>query len=106
MCRGDTAIPSRNPSGTTDTVDKARPVKTIKVTTAQREVLEILSRRDISAIRRNPKLVASAKHLLAACRKTIKKLESIPEYANKKKRATAYRRIIALCEAAIEKSRD
>jgi len=80
-------------------------VKTVKVTNAQREVLEILSRRDVNAIRKNPHLVSGAKHLLAACRKTIKKLEDIPEFANKKKRATAYKRIIALCEEAIAKTR-
>jgi hypothetical protein len=80
-------------------------LKTIKVTSAQRQVLEVLSRRDLSAIRKNPKVVAGAKHLLIACKKTIKKLEEIPEYANRKKRATAYKRIIAMCEDAIEKSR-
>lgn len=80
-------------------------MKTIKVTNAQRQVLEILSRRDLNTIRKNPKLVAGAKHLLIACKKTVKKLEAIPEYANKKKRATAYRRIIAVCTEAIEKTR-
>jgi len=80
-------------------------VKTVKVTNAQRQVLDVLSRRDVNAIRKNPKLVAGAKHLLIACKKTIKKLESIQEYANRKKRATAYNQIIALCKDAIEKSR-
>lgn len=80
-------------------------MKTVKVTHAQRQVLEILSRRDLNTIRKNPNVVSGAKHLLIACRKTIKKLESIPEYANKKKRATAYKRIIALGTEAIEKSR-
>lgn len=80
-------------------------MKMIKVTNAQRQVLEILSRRDLNTIRKNPKLVAGAKHLLIACKKTVKRLEAIPEYANKKKRATAYRRIIAVCNQAIEKSR-
>jgi hypothetical protein len=80
-------------------------MKTVKVTNAQRQVLEILSRRDINAIRKNPNLVSGAKHLLAACKKTIRKLEAMPEYANKKKRGTAYKRIISLCQAAIEKTR-
>lgn len=80
-------------------------MKTIKVTHAQRQVLEILSRRDLNAIRKNPNLISGAKHLLMACKKTIKKLEAIPDYANRKKRATAYKRIIALCTDAIEKSR-
>jgi hypothetical protein len=77
-------------------------MKTIKVTGAQHKVLQILSRKDISAIRRNPKLVPGAKHLLLACKKTIKKLEGIPQYTSRKKRETVYRRIIALCSKAIE----
>lgn len=76
-------------------------MKTIKVTSAQHKVLQILTRKDISAIRRNPKLVAGAKHLLLACRKTIKKVEDIPQYASRKKRETVYRRIVALCRKAI-----
>lgn len=82
-----------------------RALKTIKVTNAQRQVLAVLSRRDLATIRKNPKVVSGARHLLIACKKTIKKLEAIPEFANRKKRTTAYKRIIALCEGAIEKSR-
>ena len=76
-------------------------MKMVKVTGAQHKVLQILSRKDISAIQRNPALVAGAKHLLLACKKTIKKVEEIPQYAARKKRETAYRRIIALCRKAI-----
>jgi hypothetical protein len=76
-------------------------MKNVKVTGAQHKVLQILSRKDISAIRRNPKLVAGAKHLLAACTKTINKVEGIPQYASRKKRETAYRHIVALCRKAI-----
>ena len=77
-------------------------MKNVKITGAQHKVLEILSRKDISAIRRNPKLVAGAKHLLLACKKTIKKVEEIPQYASRNKRETAYRRIVALCGKAID----
>ncbi len=78
-------------------------MKTVKVTGAQHKVLlQILSRKDISAIQRNPQLVAGAKHLLLACRKTIKKVEEIPQYASRKKRETVYRRIVALCRKAID----
>ncbi len=77
-------------------------MKNLKVTGAQHKVLQILSRKDISAIRRNPKLVAGAKHLLLACKRTIKKLEEIPQYASRKKRDTAYRRIVAVCRKAID----
>ena len=76
-------------------------MKSVKVTGAQHKVLQILSRKDIYAIQRNPKLVASAKHLLLACKTTIKKVEDIPQYASRRKRETAYRRIVALCRKAI-----
>ena len=77
-------------------------MKNMKVTGAQFKVLQILSRKDVSAIHRNPKLVPGAKHLLLACKKTIRKVEEIPQYASRKKRETAYRRIVALCRKAIE----
>ena len=77
-------------------------MKNLNVTGAQHKVLQILSRKDISAIRRNPKLVAGAKHLLLACKRTIKKLEEMPQYASRKKRDTAYRRIVAVCRKAID----
>jgi hypothetical protein len=77
-------------------------MKNLKVTGAQHKVLQILSRKDISAIRRNPKLIAGAKHLLLACKRTIKKLEEMPQYASRKKRDTAYRRIVAVCRKAID----
>jgi hypothetical protein len=81
---------------------KGIAMKNVKVTGAQHKVLQILSRKDISAIQRNPKLVAGAKHLLLACKKTVKKVEEIPQYASRKKRETAYRRIVALCREAID----
>jgi hypothetical protein len=77
-------------------------MKTVKVTGAQHKMLQILSRRDIYAMQKNPKLVTGAKHLLLACKKTIKKVEDIPQYASRKKRETAYRRIVALCRKAID----
>ena len=77
-------------------------MKTIRVTGAQFKVLEILSRKDISAIRKNPKLVPGTKHLLLACKKTIKNVGAIPYYASRKKRETAYKRIVALCQKAID----
>jgi hypothetical protein len=77
-------------------------MKNIKVTGAQHKALQILSRKDIAAIRKNPKLVAGSKHLLLACKRTIKKVGEIPQYASRKKRETAYRRIVALCQKAID----
>lgn len=77
-------------------------MKSVKITSAQHKALQILSRKDISAIRKNPKLVPGAKHLLLACRKIIKKVGEIPQYASRKKRETAYKRIVALCQKAID----
>ena len=77
-------------------------MKSIKVTGAQLKALETLSRKDISAIRKNPKLVSGAKHLLLACKKTIKNVGAIPHYASRKKRETAYKRIVTLCQKAID----
>ncbi len=77
-------------------------MKSVKITSAQHKVLQILSRKDISAIRRNPKLVSGAKHLLIACKRTVKKVGEMPQYAARKKRETAYRRIAALCQKAID----
>jgi len=76
-------------------------MRNVKITSAQHKVLQILSRKDIYAIQKNPKLVASAKHLLLACKKIIKKVDDIPQYASRKKRETAHRRIVALCRKAI-----
>jgi hypothetical protein len=77
-------------------------MKSLKITGAQHKALQVLSRKDISAIRKNPKLVSGAKHLLLACKKTVKKVSEIPQYASRKKRETAYRRIVALCQRAID----
>ena len=77
-------------------------MKNVKLTGAQHKALQILSRRDIAAIRKNPKLVAGSKHLLLACKRTIKKVGEIPQYASRKKRETAYKRIVALCQKAID----
>ena len=79
-------------------------MKVVKVTRAQKQVLLQLTRQDINAIRRNPKLVSGAKVLLLACKKILKKVQAIPEYANRKKRATAHKRIVTLCQKAIERA--
>jgi hypothetical protein len=81
---------------------RERTLKKIVVTGAQQKALLILSRKDIAAIRKNPKLVSGSKHLLLACKRTIKKVGAIPQYASRKKRETAYKRIVALCQKAID----
>jgi hypothetical protein len=78
-------------------------MNSLKVTRAQKKILLLLSRQDISTIRKNPRLVSGARQLLMACKKIIKKIEAIPQYAGRKKRETAHRRIVALARKAIDK---
>jgi hypothetical protein len=77
---------------------------TVKVTRAQYRALQQLSRRDINTIRKHPQLVAAARDLLKACRKVVKRVEGLAEHASRRKRRTAYRKIIAVCEKAIERA--
>ena len=79
-------------------------MKTMKVTRAQKAVLELLSRKDIAALRKNPSLVAASREMAAACRKIIRKVETIPEYSSRKRRATTYRRIVTLARHALHKA--
>jgi hypothetical protein len=79
-------------------------VKTMKVTRAQKAVLESLSGKDIAALRKNPALVAASKEMIAACRKIIRKVEAIPEYSSRKRRVTTYRRIATLARHALHKA--
>ena len=79
-------------------------MKTVKVTRAQYKALQQLSRRDINTIRKHPQLVGAARDLLKACRKVVKRVESLTEYASRGKRKTAYKKIIATCEKAIERA--
>ena len=79
-------------------------MKTVKVTRAQYKALQYLSRRDINTIRKHPQLVGAARDLLKACRKVVKRVESLTEYASRRKRKTAYKKIIAVCEKAIARA--
>lgn len=79
-------------------------MKTMKVTRGQKAVLELLSKRDIAALRRNPALVAASREMAMACRKIIRKVEAIPEYSSRKRRATTYRRIVTLARHALHKA--
>lgn len=79
-------------------------MKTVKVTRAQYKALQQLSRKDINTIRKHPRLVAAARDLLKACRKVVKRVEGLSEYASRRKRRTAYKKIIAVCEKAIERA--
>ena len=77
-------------------------MKTVKVTRGQHRVLQSLTRKDIRTLRKYPKILAEAKLLLRTCKKVIKRIESIPEHANRRKRQTAYKRVIGICRKAIE----
>ena len=79
-------------------------MKTVRLSQARHKVLQALSRKDINTLRRHPGILIATRHLLRACKKVIKRVESIPEYANRHKRQTAYRRIVSLCQKAIEKA--
>lgn len=79
-------------------------MRKIKVTRAQHRVLQQLSRKDINTIRKNPGIVAAAKNLLRACRKVIERIETIPEHASRRKRATAFDRVVRICKKALDKA--
>ena len=79
-------------------------MKSVKVTRSQYRVLQVLSRKDINTLRKNPAIVSAAKDLLRACRKVVKRVEAIPEHASRRKRRTAYKKIVAACEKAIARA--
>lgn len=78
-------------------------MKTIKVARSHFHVIQALSRKDIAILRKHPKILAESKQLLHACKTVIKKIEIIPEHASRRKRQTAYKRIISICRKAIDR---
>jgi hypothetical protein len=78
-------------------------MRSIKVTAGQYRALQKLTRKDVGTLKKYPKILAEARHLLRACRKVIKRIEAIPEHANRRKRATAYKHVIKICEDAIDR---
>jgi hypothetical protein len=79
-------------------------MKTVKLSQGQYKALQALSRKDINTLRRHPGIVSAARQLLRACRRVIRRVESLPEYASRRKRQTAYRHIASVCQKAIEKA--
>lgn len=77
-------------------------MKTVKVTRGQYHVLQNLSRKELATLRKYPKILVESKRLLRACKNVVKKIEAIPEHANRRKRQTAYKRIISICQKAID----
>jgi 5-bromo-4-chloroindolyl phosphate hydrolysis protein len=76
-------------------------MKTIKVTRGQYRVLQNLTRKEIAVLKKYPGILAESRKLLRSYKKVINKIEEIPEHANRRKRQTAYKRIIAICQNAI-----
>jgi len=76
----------------------------MKITRSQKAALELLSKRDITALRKNPALISASREMIGAFRKIIRKVEAIPEYSSRKRRATTYRRIATLARHALHKA--
>lgn len=77
-------------------------MKTIKVSRSHYHVIQALTRKDILTLRKHPKILTESKQLLRTCKNVIKKIEDIPEHASRRKRQTAYKRIIGMCRKAID----
>ena len=77
-------------------------MKTLKVKHAQYRVLQSLTRKDMRLLKKYPKVIAESHQLLRACKKVIKRIEAIPEYASRRKRQTAYKRIVVICQKSID----
>lgn len=77
-------------------------MKTIKVTHAQYRVLQNLTRKDLRLLKKFPKIVAESRQLIRACKKVIKRVEGISEYASRKKRETVYKRVVEICRKSID----
>ena len=77
-------------------------MKTTKVTRGQYQILQKLTRKEFSTLKKHPKILRESKDLLRTCKKVITKVQAMPEYASKHKRQTAYKRIITLCQKAVD----
>jgi hypothetical protein len=75
---------------------------TAKLTRSQYRILQNLTRKEVSTLKKYPKILAESRQLLRACKKVIKKINEIPEHANKRKRQTAYKRISNICQKAVD----
>jgi 5-bromo-4-chloroindolyl phosphate hydrolysis protein len=78
-------------------------MKSLKVSRTQYDILQALTRRDIAVLRKYPNILAESKQLLRALKSVIKKIEDIPDHANRRKRKTAYKRVVAICKKAIDR---
>jgi hypothetical protein len=76
---------------------------TVKLTRSQYRILQNLTRKEVGTLKKYPKILAESQQLLRACKKVIKKVREIPEHANKRKRQTAYKRIVNICQKAVDR---
>lgn len=74
-----------------------------KLTRTQIRVLQNLTRKEMATLKRYPKILKESRELLRACKKVIKRVGEIPAHANRRKRQTAYNRIIDICQQAIDR---
>jgi hypothetical protein len=76
---------------------------TAKLTRNQYRILQNLTRKEVGTLRKYPKILTESRELLRACKKVIKKIEAIPDHANRRKRQTAYKRVANICQKAIDR---
>jgi hypothetical protein len=77
-------------------------MKTLKLSRSQHQVVQKLTRKDFSALRKHPRLLSESRHLLRAFKSIIKNIEAIPEHASRRKRKTKYKRIAIICRKALD----
>jgi hypothetical protein len=77
-------------------------MKTLKLSNAKYKALQSITRKDLNALKKHPNIIGKGRALLKACKKVIKQVEAIPQYANHRKRQTAYKRIVKVCQKAID----
>jgi len=77
-------------------------MKTLKVSNAKYKVFQSITRKDLNALKKHPNIIGKGRALLKACKKVIKQIEAIPQYANSRKRQTAYKRIVKVCQKAVD----
>jgi len=75
----------------------------VKLTSRQAEVIRSLDARDLRTLRKYPRLLREGKQLIRACKRVIKLVEALESYTNSRKRATAYKRVVKVCEKALSR---
>lgn len=76
-------------------------MKTIKVSARKARLIAAIGPRELRTLTKYPNLLAEGKHLIQACRGTIKEIEALQEHANARKRETAHKRVVRNCAKAL-----